>query len=154
MRHDTIFQYRKSTSIECCVRHAGTRLYFAACRPGIDPKIRSVTPTGLPIPSGRARNQWSCLGSFTIYSNHDKNIRGCSDPASDVCAHQRYDHRQNCGAGHHQLSRTARPWLITYGEVMTLNCTMLLTACMPPNWNRYLLFWFQTRDVVLINPLN
>ncbi len=155
MTHDKILQYRKNYSPECRIRHAGTGLYLDEGRRGIDPKFWPVTATGIPIPSGSARNQWSGVGYFTVYPNYDQNTRGCCNPTSDVCANQWVDHWRDCGECHRQLSRqVAPPWLIAIGEVMRLNCNMLLTVCMPLNWSRSLPFWFRIGDGVLMNPLD
>ena len=153
MTYDAILQYRKNASNQCRIRPVGTGLYLGGSRRGIDQKVRAITATGLPLSPRSAGNRWASVGDFTVYPDYDQNARGCSDPTSVACANQWYDHWRYCGARHRQFSRqVAPPWLIAIGEVMTLSWNMLLIACMPENWSKYLPFWFRTGNAVLMNP--
>lgn len=150
MSHDAILKHRQNSPAECRIRLAGEGLYLSRSSRRADPKIWLVTPTGLPIPSGRAENRRAGLSDFAVYSDYHQNTRRCCEPASVVCTNQRYDDRRDSGAGHRQFSRQAAPpWLIAAGEVMIF---MLLIVCKPPSWSKHLPFWFLTGNAVLMNP--
>lgn len=54
-----IIQFRTSSAPECDLRSAGAGVYPSECRHGINPRVRTVPPASLPIPSGSAGHRWA-----------------------------------------------------------------------------------------------
>lgn len=153
MSHDAILKHRQNPPAECRIRLAGEGLPLGRSCRSIDPTVWLVSPTGIPISSGSARNRCASLGRFTLYSDHHQNTCGCREAASVACSNQRHDYWRDCGTGHRQFSRqVAPPWLIAIGEVMILSWNLLLIVCMLLNWSRSLPSWFRTGNAGLMNP--
>ena len=149
MSHNAILQYRQNPPAECRIQFAGTGLYLGRSSRSTDPTVWIISPTGIPISSGSSGNRCASPGRFPLYPDHPKNTRGCREAASVTCAKQWHDHWRDCGACHRQFSRqVAPPWLIAIG----IELNMLLIACMPPNWSKYLPFWCRTGNAALMNP--
>lgn len=155
MSHDTILKHRQNPPTECRIQLAGTGLPIGRSCHSIEPAIWLVPQTGIPLSSGSPGNRRTRFGRITLYSDHPQNTCGYCEPASVACSNQRYDNWRDCGTGHRQFSRQAAPpWLIAIGEVIKLSWNLLLIVCMPLNWSRFLPFWFQTGNAVLMNPLD
>lgn len=153
MSHDAILNYRQNPPAQCCLQFTGPRLHFDRSRRSLDPAVWLVSPTGLPISSGRSGNRCARPGGFALCPDHHQNTRGCCDPASVACANQWHDYWRDCGSSYRQFSRQVTPpWLIAIGDVMKSSWTMFLTACMPLNWSKSLPFWFRTGNTGLTNP--
>jgi hypothetical protein len=152
MSHDAILKHRQNSPAECRIRLASEGLYLGRSCRSLDPAVLLVSPTGLPISSGRSGNRCARPGGFALCPDYHQNTRGCCDPTSVACANQWYGHWRDCGSGYHQFPRqVAPPWLIAIGDVMKSNWTMFLTACMLLNWSKSLPFWFRIGNADLTN---
>jgi hypothetical protein len=153
MSHDAILKHRQNPPAECRIPLAGTGLHLGRSCRSIDPTVRLVSQTSLPISSGSAGNRCASLGRFTLYSDYHQNTCGCREATSVTCANQRHDYWRDCGTCHRQFSRQAAPpWLIAIGEVMKYSWNLLLIVCMPLNWSKSLPFWCRTGNAALMNP--
>jgi hypothetical protein len=153
MTHDAILNYRQNSPAQCRLQFTGTRLYLVRSCRSLDPAVWVVAPASLPLSSGRSRNRCARFGGFARCPDHHQNTRGCCDPTSVACANQWHDHWRDCGSSYCQFSRQVTPpWLIAIGDVMKLNSTMFLIACMLLNWSKSLPFWFRTGNAALTNP--